>query len=349
MRGRRGVMSSEPDAELGRRNGEVEGSWEPSGLRARVRSSLRVPGGLVLLARRDPHHIPERLTIYAVDRQADAARAWARRARDAAPNISPSALADGQRRRTISTARVDGAVAGTPFFIALVPAYIAFLRQEVRFHLRVAALHGRDPADPRVAADFLVLRGVHEDSEEALAELEVVRATPLPPPHARTPLKSWYRAVVSILILAGFLSPPEDADPRQATRGEKVMRPVRSVVAGLIWALTWILPVTFMIMMSWACESDARRFGQRVTTRYAEEGTDIAMAITTADRKAGGNRALTVARGVLVVLSAVIPLALIVSAVAGGTGPLGVTVPETIGALAALALVLGVSTAAVRG
>ena len=127
------------------------------------------------------------------------------------------------------------------------------------------------------------------------------------------------------------------------------MRPVRSVVAGLIWALTWILPVTFMIMMSWACESDARRFGQRVTTRYAEEGTDIAMAITTADRKAGGNRALTVARGVLVVLSAVIPLALIVSAVAGGTGPLGVTVPETIGALAALALVLGVSTAAVRG
>jgi hypothetical protein len=85
-------------------------------------------------------------------------------------------LADGQRRRTISTARIDGAVAGTPFFIALVPAYIAFLRQEVRFHLRVAALYGHDPADPSVAADFLVPRGVHEDAEQALAELEVVRA-----------------------------------------------------------------------------------------------------------------------------------------------------------------------------
>jgi hypothetical protein len=32
------------------------------------------------------------------------------------------ALADGQRRRTIDTARIDGAIAATPFFIALVPA-----------------------------------------------------------------------------------------------------------------------------------------------------------------------------------------------------------------------------------
>jgi len=85
-------------------------------------------------------------------------------------------LAHGQRRRTISTARIDGAVAGTPFFIALVPAYIAFLRQEVRFHLRVAALYGHDPADPRVAGDFLVLRGVHTDAEQVLADLELVRA-----------------------------------------------------------------------------------------------------------------------------------------------------------------------------
>ena len=343
------MLSSEPDAQPGRPDGDEEGSFEPSGLWARVRNSLRVPGALVRLARRDPHHIPERLTIYAVDRQADAARAWAQRARDAAPNTSPLTLADGQRRRTISTARVDGAVAGTPFFIALVPAYIAFLRQEVRFHLRVAALHGHDPADPSIAADFLVLRGVHGDAEQALAELEIVRATPLPPPRARTPLKSWYQAVISILILAGFLSPPDEADPRQPTPWDKVMSAVRFVVAGLIWALTWILPVTFMIMMSWACESDARRFGQRVTTRYAEEGEDIALAITSADRKAGGNRALTVARGVIVLLSVAIPLAFIVATVAGGKGPLGVNVPEAIGALIALALVIGVSTAAVRG
>ena len=275
---------------------------------------------------------------------------WARRARDAAPESSPAGLADDQRRRTISTARIDGAVAGTPFFIALVPAYIAFLRQEVRFHLRVAALYGHDPADPRIAADFLVLRGVHKDPAQALAELEVVHAAPLPPAGERTPLRSWYEATVRILINAGFLSAPEeDEETRQLTLWEKTMRAVRFVVAGLIWALTWILPVTFMIMMSWACESDARRFGQRVTARYADEGDDIAIAIDTADRKAGGNRALTVARAALVVLSLAIPLAFIVATVAGGKGPLGVNVPEAVGAVIALALVIGVSIAALRG
>ena len=220
----------------------------------------------------------------------------------------------------------------------------------MRFHLRGAALYGHDPADPRVAADFLVLRGVHKDPEQALAELEVVRATPLPPPGERTPLKSWYAAIVRILILAGFLSAPdEEEETGPLTFGAKVMRAVRFVVAGLIWALTWVLPLTFMIMMSWGCESDARRFGQRVTTHYGEEGDDIAIAMAAADRKAGGNRLLTVARGALVLLSVAIPLALIAATVAGGKGPLGVNVPDTIGALAALALVIGVSIAALRG
>ena len=344
-------MSREPGAEPEGPDAraEADDSVEPSGVWARARNSLRIPGVLVRLAKRDPHHIPERLTIYTVDRHAAGAREWAQRIRDAAPASSPAALADGQRRRTISTARIDGAVAGTPFFVALVPAYIAFLRQEVRFHLRVAALYGHDPADPRVAADFLVLRGVHTDAAQALADLELVRATPLPPPGERTPLKSWYQAIVRILIIAGFLSAPEEEQTTRLTLWAKVMRAVRFVVAGLIWALTWILPLTFMIVMSWACESDARRFGQRVTTHYGDEGEDIATAMASADRKAGGNRALTVARGALVVLSIAIPLAFIAATVAGGKGPLGVNVPEAVGALIALALVIGVSIAAVRG
>ena len=187
----------------------------------RARNSLRVPGGLIRLAFYDPAHIPERLTIYSVDKQADSARSWAQRAREAEPETPLAVLADAQRRHTVSTARIDGAVAGTPFFIALVPAYIAFLRQEVRFHLRVAALYDEDPADPRVAADFLVLRGVHKDSEKALAELEAVRATPLPPHGERTPLKSWYQVVVNILVLAGFIRAPEERRSTQLTIGRR--------------------------------------------------------------------------------------------------------------------------------
>ena len=344
-------MSSAPNVQpAGEQvDADTEGSVEPSKPWVRARNGLRVPRAVVRLARRDPHHIPERLTIYSVDRQADRAREWAQRAREAAPESSPAVLADAQRRRTISAARIDGAVAGTPFFIALVPAYIAFLRQEVRFHLRVAALYGHDPVDPSVAADFLVLRGVHEDTEQAEAALELVRTTPLPAAGARTPLKFWYRATVSVLILAGFLSPPGEDETTALTVWGRVMRAVRFVVAGLIWVLTWILPLTFMIMMSWACESDARRFGRRVTARYGEEGDNVAIAMATADRKAGGTRALAVARGALVVLSLAIPLVFIAGAVANGKGPLGVNVPDVVGALIALALVIGVSVAALRG
>jgi hypothetical protein len=315
----------------------------------RARSSLKVPGTLVRLAFYDPEHIPERLTIYSVDKQAESARSWAQRAREAEPETLVAVLADTQRRRTVSTARIDGAVAGTPFFIALVPAYIAFLRQEVRFHLRVAALYGEDPADPRIAADFLVLRGVHRTTESALAELDAVRANPLPPHRKRTPLRSWYQVVVSVLILAGFIRAPEENEPTNVTLGRKVLRAIGLVVAGTIWILTWVVPITFMIVMSWACESDARRFGERVMTRYADEGDDIAVAMARADRRAGTNKAVTFARGAIVAVSIALPLALIASTLLAGGGPLGVNVTDTAAAVAALALVLGVSAAAIRG
>src|SRR3954468_9745469 len=161
---------------------------QPEGRWAATRRRLKAPGALVRIVLRDPHHVPERLTIFAVDRQADAARTWAERARVAAPDSSPAALAGDQRGRTVGAPRIDGAIAGTPFFIALVPAYVGFLWQEARLHLRVAALFGHDPADPPVAADFLVLRGVRANAQQAVAELEATRATPLPPPGARTPL-----------------------------------------------------------------------------------------------------------------------------------------------------------------
>jgi hypothetical protein len=311
---------------------------------ATTRRRLKAPGALVRIVLRDPHHVPERVTIFAVDRQADAAREWAERARATG---TPAELAEDQRRRTVGTARIDGAIAGTPFFIALVPAYVAFLWQEARLHLRVAALFGHDPADPRVAADFLVLRGVRPNAEHALGELEATRATPLPPPGARTPVRAWYRAVVNIMVLAGFLGPPEEG-PANVSWWDRAKQAIGFIVAGLIWALTWVVPITFMIVMSWACESDARRFGYRVTAHYGGEGDDAASAKARADRTSPGNRMINFVRGAVVALSVFLPLALVGSAVLAGKGPFGANVPEVAGALVALALVIGVSIAAVR-
>ena len=320
---------------------------EPTGLWARIRHNLSIPGQLIHIVLRDPHHVPERLTVYAVDHHTDAVRAWAEKIRTNGDG-DRAAVAESQYRRTISTARIDGAISGTPFFIALVPAYIGFLQQEMRFHLRIAALYGRDPADPDLAATFLVLRGIHKDNESALAELAHVRATPLPEKGERTPLRSWYHAIMRVLVLAGFIGPPED-DPKKRTLWDTVVDTIKFVVTCLVWALTWILPLTFMILMAWSCENDARRFGQRVLDFFREPGEDVDTTIARADRKAGGNRVVNVMRAALVFLSVALPMALIIGTIGKGKGPLGIPVSAEVGALAAVALVIGVTVAAVRG
>ena len=39
----------------------------------------------------------------------------------------------------------------------------------------------------------------------------------------------------------------------------------------VLWAITWIFPVTFMIMMAWGCESHSRQLFQSTRAFYASE------------------------------------------------------------------------------
>lgn len=73
-------------------------------------------------ALRDPLHLPERMAVESQKHHAEGARRWAEKAQAAKPNASPAVLADDQRRALLTAATIDGALAGTPFFIALVPA-----------------------------------------------------------------------------------------------------------------------------------------------------------------------------------------------------------------------------------
>ena len=70
-------------------------------------------------------------------------------------------IAEELRTQTAQVARIDGAVSGTPFLIALIPGYLSYLREEGRMVLRTAALYGRDPRELETSAEVLVLRGVH--------------------------------------------------------------------------------------------------------------------------------------------------------------------------------------------
>jgi hypothetical protein len=312
---------------------------------ASVRSAFSGTRGLVRLVYRDPDHVAERLTLYAAGALGPQSREWAERVQRERPGTPRAHIAEELRRQSAGVARVDGAVAGTPFFIALVPGYVAYLWQEARMTLRIAALYGRDPTDMHTAAEALVLRGVHPTMEDAERSLRDVRARPLPEaPATRRPLRTWYDSVYRLLVFGGFLEAPGNG----AAHRSRLRTVAGAVLATLIWATTWVFPVTFMIAMSWGCESHARTLGRRALAFYdgdaASAQAAAALAAARHDRGRDRRRAI---RSIGLGLSIAIPIVFVAYA-NHVRNTVGINWLGAIGALVALSLVGAVSVAASR-
>lgn len=281
----------------------------PKGYVRRVFTGSRA---LLRIVYRDPEHVAERLTLYAVDRIADDQTKWANSMRSNRPDTPRAEIAEELRLKSAKLARIDGAISGTPFFIALVPGYISYLWQEMLMTMRIAALYGRDLRTPRTAAEMLALRGVHPTVESAEAALTGAQATPMPDrPTDRRSLRHWVHSVYLVLVFGGFLSPSAAKPPKQSWLDR--LRTVASLLlAGAIWVMTWVLPVTFMVLMAWGCETHARQLGRRALVFYDGEAASVNAAIALAERRRDhGHDKRTVLRGIALFLSSAIPLAFI--------------------------------------
>ena len=311
---------------------------------SRLRRSAGVPVEALRSALREPDHVPERLLLRATERSAASCVAWAR-----AVLASGRDVADVARTEywlTVHVARLNGAIAGTPFFIALVPAYLVFLEHEYRLFMKLAALVGRDPTDLSVAADYLVLRGVHRSHSEALAALEEVRDAPAAPPDDRRPIKYWYRSVISIMVFAGFLSAPDPDESKQRTVGT-VLRSIGGLLfAGGLWVLTWVFPLSFMVLMSWTCERDARSLGESALEHFGLQGVE---KLTRAEKRervksmTWKTRVFNLIRALFLLVTLAVPLSLVGGSIMNKRWSFGWNLPETTGALAGLALVIGIT------
>ena len=209
-------------------------SEEPTS-QGRIRRAFSSSRELVRIAYRDPEHVSERLTLYTAGRLGDPSRQWAESARNSRPDLHPAQIAEELRTDSAHVARIDGAIAGTPFFIALVPGYLTYLVQEMRMTLRTAALYDRDPRDLRTSAEMLALRGIHPDIEAAEAALTAVRDKGIPDrPQKRRSLRTWVHSVYLLLVFGGFMS-PSAAKEDKGTLGK--VKAVFSVLVGVgIWA-----------------------------------------------------------------------------------------------------------------
>lgn len=301
---------------------------------------------LAAIARRDPEHLPERLALFAVHRLGEPSHVWARDA--LADGADPGVVATRLRHQSGRVARIDGAISGTPFFLALVPGYLGYLWQEARMVLRTAALYGHDPGALRTAAEMLTLRGIHPTVEAAQAAIEQVDATPLPDkPEHRRPVRYWVRSIRMILVFGGFLSPPSS---REMDRPHaNLLAAVGLIVGAAVWVFTWIFPVTFMVFMAWACERDARGMGWRALAFYGGEATTTEGAIAAARlRRDEGHHCRQLIRAGTLALSVALPIAFIAIAIRyrhtrGPFNPLSIA-----GALVALSLVIAITVAVNR-
>jgi hypothetical protein len=309
------AMQVAPPRDYGRKAVTVPESpsaIEPPRVRDRghVRRALGGTKELVRIAYRDPAHISERLTLHAARNLAEPSRRWAEDALHARPEATPAELADDLRAQSVKIARIDGAIAGTPFFVALVPGYLSYLWQEARMGLRTAALFGHDPGTMRTAAEMLTLRGVHPTVHDAEAALRDVEAAP-PPVTERRSLRTWFNSVRYVLIFGGFLAAPTKKVRRGSAR-EYVRAGAGALLAFAIWLTTWVIPVSFMIALAWGCESHARKLGLRTLALYGGEETTTTQAIAAADRHNDeGRTKRQVLRSIALGLSVAVPIAFV--------------------------------------
>jgi hypothetical protein len=333
------VPSADADLDL------LQDGAEPEPASGRVRHTLAGWWRLVRIAYRDPEHVPARLTLSGAERLGEPSLEWAGRVLQERPDVPRGVVAEELRIQAAQVARIDGAIAGTPFLIALVPGYLGYLWQEGVMERRIAALYGHDPGDLETSAKTLVLRGVHPTVDEARTALQEVRDAPHPAkPTTRRPLRVWVRSIYALLIFGGFVSAPSPEEDKGSPWRMKAV--VGSLIGVTIWVITWVLPVTFMIAMAWACESHARSLGHRTMSFYGGEAAIAEAASAAADRSEGRTRR-DVLRGALLALSILLPIGFIAYAnhVRQTTG---INWLGALGALVAASLVIATSVIASR-
>ncbi len=302
---------------------------------------------LAVIVYRDPEHVAERIALFSTRNLGEPSLEWARRVRGEREGVPRAIIAEQLRTDSAKVAAIDGAVAGTPFLIALVPGYLMYLRQEARMLLRTAALYDRDPRDLETAAEMLALRGVHPTVDAARSALLPVRDAPLPEkPAARRPWRTWVRSVYVLLIYGGFLSAP--SDQRKEGAHPWVKTAIGALVGVTVWVITWVFPLSFMLAMAWGCDSSARALGRRALIFYEEEPESAQAAIAAAkQRKDPGQNKRRILRTTLLVLSVAIPIAFI-AFVDQERQRTGITPFTAIGALVALSLVIATTVIATR-
>ncbi|MFD3946638.1 hypothetical protein [Streptomyces sp. NPDC058579] len=181
------------------------------------------------------------LAAFALRHMGPAAGRSLERLRERRPEATPAelrALVTERGRRAVTT---EGAFVGGPFMLFIPFAFCGALLLQARTILELAGLDGRDTTAPERAAELLVLQGVYEDPETALAGL---RARPEPTDGDRPRpgrMAALWHLVLRMARLLGILTPDDEVGGRGrvARIGQWVLL-VAVILTGFVAPLVWL-------------------------------------------------------------------------------------------------------------
>jgi hypothetical protein len=150
--------------------------------RTRTQAAEITGAGLWAAVQAEPRRAPAAVALAAVAQLSRGAQKQADWLRSTYPNIDTERLAKIAHRNAAGRIRI-AVIASIPFAgVAGLPVYAW---TQARLILELAAIYGHDAADPRRAAELLVLLGVYEDLYDADAAIDAVldsaRDVPLVP------------------------------------------------------------------------------------------------------------------------------------------------------------------------
>jgi hypothetical protein len=166
-------------------------------------------------------------------------------------------------------------------------------------------------------------------------------------PATHRSLRTWVHSGYLLLVFGGFLSPSAAAPPKQ-TALDRLKSALSLLLGAAMWVMTWVLPLTFMILMAWGCETHARQLGRRSLLFYGGDAATVDAAIAAADqRQDHGHDRRTVIRGAALFLSVAIPIGF-VGYVQHVRNTVGLNWLGALGALVALSLVIATAVISSR-
>ena len=168
-------------------------------------------------------------------------------------------LATGFRivRSTVLLSRRDGALTGTSFYVGMPAAMASTYLHQLVMVLEIAALHGRDPADPWRATEILVIQGRYPSVGAAGEALRSLGSPRWVGSH-RGP---WSRAIGVLRQMPSVIG----VKVRSARSGG-----VLSITIAVLQVVSYLVPVLSIPVCSVSSARTTRRLGRSAQTYYAQ-------------------------------------------------------------------------------